>query len=410
MSDLEPKPQAPSRLVSLDVLRGATIALMVWVNHTFDPKLFNDTSLEGLHKQWFHVPFNDPLQGATAADLVFPLFLFAAGASVPLSLRFGRGRDRPAWRTMLSALRRGTIIYLLGVLLTVAGSAHTRPLVWADLLSWNILQLIGAAYVVCVALFLLPRWAQVTGVSVTLLVKWGLMTLVPYDTVAELGAAGAAAESVGGVGTWQHFHGVKGWLNSGLGWFGGFQQALPAAGIAMAGGWASLFLAGGGSTGRKLGGLLAIGVLLVALSQAMSWGYGPAGGGLLSRLTVPASKWFFSVPYCLLSAGVGLICLATLWFICDAKRLTSLDFLRVFGLNAIVLYVGSELVFKTIISRWSIHTPTGDTANLASGFIAWVAYGSSSSIVGGLAWPVLWLTLWWLLLLWMHRRKLYIRI
>ncbi|MEM1013474.1 MAG: DUF5009 domain-containing protein, partial [Planctomycetota bacterium] len=92
-----------TRLLSLDTLRGGTIALMVWVNHTFHPDLFTNPTLDAVHRQWFHIPWNDPAQGVTAADIVSPLFLFAAGASVPLSMKFGRGRDRKWWRTLLIA-------------------------------------------------------------------------------------------------------------------------------------------------------------------------------------------------------------------------------------------------------------------------------------------------------------------
>ncbi len=391
-------------------MRGGTIALMIWVNHTWDPTLLDGTAFEAVHRQNFHVPWNDPLQGATAADLVFPLFLFAAGASIPLSMKFGRGQDRPWWRTMMTALWRGVVLYLLGVLLTVASAAYTRPLVWGDLLSWNILQLIAGAYVVSVGLFLLPRKVQIGLVAAILVAKWGVMTLVPYEAVAELGAGQAAEGSPTGTGTWQHFHGVKTWINGHLGWFGGFQQALPAAAIAMAGGWTSLFLASDTRIGRKIGLSLLAGVGAIGVALLLSAGYDASGGGWLGRLTVPSSKWFFSVPYCALSAGVGMVSLLVLWLVCDWRRLTTLMPLRVFGLNAIVLYVGSEMLFKTIIARWTITSPNGDVASIAGGIIAWTTHVSGSSVVGGLLWPTLWLVVWWFVLFWMHRRKLYIRV
>ena len=85
-------------------------------------------------------PHPAPAQGATFTDLVFPWFLFIAGCAIPLSMRSGRGRAMPAGRKIVAAVRRGLVIYLLGVLLTVAGSALDRPLAWTDWFAWNILQ------------------------------------------------------------------------------------------------------------------------------------------------------------------------------------------------------------------------------------------------------------------------------
>src|SRR6059058_1520236 len=63
----------PARLESLDIFRGATIAMMLLVNnpgtgHTYIP-------LE--HAEW---------NGWTPTDLVFPFFLFIMGVAIPFSL------------------------------------------------------------------------------------------------------------------------------------------------------------------------------------------------------------------------------------------------------------------------------------------------------------------------------------
>ena len=98
-SALEPPASPSGRLHSLDALRGFVIGSMLLVNHTWNEAVFS--------RQLFHVPWNDPRQGATFTDLVFPWFVFIAGCAVPLSMRFGRGCDRPWWRNLLAALGRG---------------------------------------------------------------------------------------------------------------------------------------------------------------------------------------------------------------------------------------------------------------------------------------------------------------
>ena len=86
---------APSRLVSLDAFRGATMALMVLVNdpgdgaHTYAP-------LE--HANW---------NGWTPTDMVFPSFLWIVGVSLTLSLakRLAAGASKRTCSGRSSAVR-----------------------------------------------------------------------------------------------------------------------------------------------------------------------------------------------------------------------------------------------------------------------------------------------------------------
>src|ERR1700753_3531705 len=92
---------APSRVLSVDVLRGLTIALMILVN---DPGDWAHTYAQLDHANW---------NGFPLTDLVFPNFLFMVGASIIFSLqsRIARGESR---RTLaLHILRRSVIIFAL---------------------------------------------------------------------------------------------------------------------------------------------------------------------------------------------------------------------------------------------------------------------------------------------------------
>ena len=74
---------APRRLVSLDVLRGLTIAFMIMVNNPGGDGAWTEMR----HAEW---------NGFTATDLVFPTFLFVVGASIVFSIRahLNRGDSR----------------------------------------------------------------------------------------------------------------------------------------------------------------------------------------------------------------------------------------------------------------------------------------------------------------------------
>ena len=72
---------APSRLFSLDVFRGATIAAMILVNNPGND--FPYAPLE--HAKW---------NGWTPTDLIFPFFLFIVGVSLSLVVSLAHGARR----------------------------------------------------------------------------------------------------------------------------------------------------------------------------------------------------------------------------------------------------------------------------------------------------------------------------
>src|ERR1700744_4425792 len=92
-----------TRLVSLDVLRGITIAFMILVNNNGDER-FAYWPLK--HSLW---------NGWTPTDLVFPTFLFVAGISLVFSFesRLEKGTSRAS--LFLHALRRSVILFALGL-------------------------------------------------------------------------------------------------------------------------------------------------------------------------------------------------------------------------------------------------------------------------------------------------------
>lgn len=431
-------PDTPrERLLCLDAFRGFDIAAMLLVNMTWNRDVF--------HPQLFHIDYNAPLQGATFTDLVFPWFLFIAGCAIPLSMRSGRGRSMPKRSKLLSAVRRGMIIYLLGVLLTVAGKAYGSPLTWKDWFSWNILQLIGVGYIGAVGAYLMPRWAQITFVISVLVAKLATLTLIPSEFVrGAMDAAGlsprVAGGSITGPGTFTHFDDVKRllhlehtkatlssndagfWTTFGayiIGWLGMAQQFLPCAAIAVMGGWCTEILTDQNrSKATRAVRLAVFGVVITALAYLLQAGYRETGGGWLGPLTVPFSKWLFSPSYCLLAVGTGALLLGLFFVVTDLSKVSSLTVFRVYGLNALALYVGAELSFKVIFSKWQIIHPNGHSGAMAGGFINWCTHLGAqiglgehhAALFGGVCFVVAWLAMWWLFCFWLWRRRIVIKV
>ena len=90
-----------SRLLSLDVLRGITIAGMIMVNNPGSwGKIY--TPLE--HAQW---------NGLTPTDLVFPFFMFIMGVSMFLSYK--KFDFKLSGQTFTKLLRRSVLLFLIGM-------------------------------------------------------------------------------------------------------------------------------------------------------------------------------------------------------------------------------------------------------------------------------------------------------
>src|ERR1700694_4431314 len=92
------------RVLSIDVLRGITIAFMILVN---DPGDWGH-----VYAQLDHCPGN----GLTLADLVFPTLLFLGGASLVLSLEARRERGNCRLTLTGNLFRRAAILFALDLL------------------------------------------------------------------------------------------------------------------------------------------------------------------------------------------------------------------------------------------------------------------------------------------------------
>ncbi|KAM9991026.1 hypothetical protein ACTFIY_007084 [Dictyostelium cf. discoideum] len=100
MASVERENRKKDRLRSLDVFRGFSITIMIFVNY-------------GGGGYWF---FNHSLwNGLTVADLVFPWFVFIMGIAMPLSFHAMEKRGTPKRIIFQKLLRRSIILFALGL-------------------------------------------------------------------------------------------------------------------------------------------------------------------------------------------------------------------------------------------------------------------------------------------------------
>ena len=126
-----------SRLKSLDLFRGLTVAAMILVNTPGD----GDNVYPALeHSKW---------NGCTPTDLVFPCFLFMVGVSIVFALKNKRDDPHSHFKVLLGAFRRMIFIIAIGI-----GIQLFERFDFAHLRYPGVLQRIGVVYFISTFLYL----------------------------------------------------------------------------------------------------------------------------------------------------------------------------------------------------------------------------------------------------------------
>jgi predicted acyltransferase len=386
------------RVPSIDAFRGFVMFLMLaeamrlWTLHDAFPS-------SGF---WAAVAYNTthvPWQGCSLHDLIQPAFSFLAGASLPFSIASRQARGESFGRMLGHTLRRSAILILLGIFLR----SMERPQTY-----WTFedtLTQIGLGYTLLFLLEFTPLRVQV-GVFVAILVGfWAAFALYPLPPATfDYAAVGVPAG-------WPHLY--SGFLahfnmNSNLSWAfdtwflnlfprespflfndGGWSTLsfIPTLATMMLGTWAGAWLKGPRPTGEKLKGLVVSGVALTL------------GGLVLQWLHVcPIVKRIWTSSYTLYSGGLILLILAGFYATIELRGWKRWSFpLMVIGANSIAIYVMSWTMERFVSASLATHFGRAPFLLLGEAF---------EPVLHGIA--VL-LVFWWILH-WMYRRKIFIKI
>ncbi len=130
----------PTRIASVDVFRGLTILLMVFVN-----------DLGKAAPAWMHHIQPPDADGMTLADVVFPFFLFIAGVSIPLAIHAGRQKGMTNIILFGHVVTRTLGLLLMGLIgVNLWDGTMMNPQLWGMLayvsiiLAWCIVPRKGA--------------------------------------------------------------------------------------------------------------------------------------------------------------------------------------------------------------------------------------------------------------------------
>jgi predicted acyltransferase len=262
--------------------------------------------------------------GFTFYDLIFPLFLFIAGVTMPYSI--GRKLEAGAAKGQLTRtiIRRGLLLVLLGLIYQ-----GLLTFDFANLRYASVLGRIGLAWMLAGLIFLNTSWrGQLAWAVGLLLAYWAALMWIP---VPEFGAGDLSPGH-----TLTDFIDqtvLPGKLYRGDRDPEGILGTIPAVATALFGVLAGTWLRLGRSNGHaKAAGLLLTGLLSLTL-------------GWLWNTQFPVNKNLWSSSFVLVTAGWSLILLAFFYWIIDVLGYRKWSFVWVvIGMNAITAYLAVRFI------------------------------------------------------------------
>ena len=380
-----PAREQKRRLLSLDTLRGFDMFWIIGGGALIEglAKCFPNTILNLFSEQMEHANW----AGFHFEDLIFPLFMFISGVTIPVAVLSKLEKGISKKEVILKIARRMLILISLGIIFNGIlrdGFSNARYA--------SVLGQIGISYFIACLIVIYTRSmrTQLVWLGGLLLGYAAVQLLIP---VPGIGAGiltpsgcingyidrlflpgrlayGADAEMIPGNGVFDAL---------------GLLCIISATGVTLMGYFAGrILLQKDSAPKKKLQILVAIGVGLIVLSLCINPFY-------------PIIKKCWTTTYNMFSGGISFLLIALFYLIIDVwgyKKWTL--FFRVIGLNSLFIYL---LVVGNLLN----------VSSTTSSFIGWIInqLGGNS---GQLVLTIGNLTFAWLLLYFMYRKNIYIKV
>jgi predicted acyltransferase len=391
--------EKPARVGSVDAYRGLVMFLMMAeVLHLSgvakalkNNPVWNFLAYHQTHVEWV---------GCSLHDMIQPSFSFLVGVALPFSLAARLSRGQSLLRATVHAAWRAALLVLLGVFLRSAGHAHTNY-TFEDTLSQ-----IGFGYLPLFLIALCPRPVWWAALAVILVGYWAAFAWYPLPgpgfNYAVAGASPNWPYNLSGFAAHWNKNTNLAWAFDT--WFlnlfpgetpfthndGGYATLsfIPTLGTMILGLIAGGWLRDTGPAVKKLGLLVATGGVCLAAGLAVHYlGICP----IVKRIWTPA--------WVLYSGGWCFLLLGAFYLVIDVIGLRAWSFpLRVIGMNSIAAYFLAHYPFRDFFES-SLHT------HLATDFFRYWGDPYKAFVLG-----VCVLVVQWLILFWMYRRGIFLRI
>lgn len=367
-----------TRLVSLDVFRGLTIAGMVLVNN---PGTWSSIYWPLEHAEW---------NGWTPTDLIFPFFVFIVGVAIPLALARRLEAGGSKRDLYLKIVRRSLIIFGLGLFL--AGFPYFRL---GTIRIPGVLARLAVCYLFASVIYLKTKPRTQAIIVIVLLILYCLVMThfaAPGFPAGDLSKEGSLASFID-----RKVFGPHIWSQGKVYDPEGILSTVPAICTALFGVLTGQWLRTNKTDYEKVAGLFVAGMCCVIIG----WAWNPF---------FPINKGLWTSSYVFFTAGMALQVLGFCYWLVDIKRVRAwaTPFV-VFGVNAIALFVGTALMAR-LLGLIDIKRADGSTLSLQDwifrqAFLSW-ASPINASLAFAITFVLLWLALMWIL----YRRGILIRI
>lgn len=298
------------RLISLDALRGFTIAAMITVNF---PGLEQFVYPPLRHTAW---------NGLTFTDLIAPIFLFVIGVSIALAYSRRLVEKAPKAGLHRKIIVRALKIFAVGMFLNLLPNFDFTDARWT-----GTLHRIAFVFLFCGLLFLHTNWRQQAWIGASILVLyWLAMTLIPTP-----GVGGVMLEPGVNLAAWVDQQWLPGQMWQGNWDPEGILSTFPATVTGITGMLAGRLLLSNHAPNEKVNYLMTAGLFSAVL-------------GYFWSLAFPLNEGLWTSSFVLLTSGFAALLLGVLYFIVDIlgrKHGTGVGV--IFGANAITVYVLADI-------------------------------------------------------------------
>ena len=398
LSPTLPRPSSP-RLGSIDAYRGLVMFLMMAEvlrlssgGRATGGAVWTFLGGQQTHSEWI---------GCSLHDLIQPSFSFLVGVALPFSIASRRARGQSIPFMTLHAVWRALILIVLGFFLRSLSSSRTN-FTFEDTLTQ-----IGMGYVFLFLLGFCPKRDWWIALAVFLVGYWLAFALYP------LPPADFIYDRLGVSTSWLADHRLTGFAahwnkNSNFAWaYDTWFLNLfprPKTFIYNDGGYATLSFIP--TLGTMILGLIAGGILRDDRTPAARIRWFVIAGviGLVSAWALnatgvcPVVKRIWTPSWTLFSGGWCFLFMAAFYALVDLARLRPAVFpLIVIGMNSIAAYCIAHLFEGLIGGALNRHLPVDTFSKLGRAYQPFL-HGAAVLLV------------YWLILFWMYRRRLFLRI
>lgn len=395
-----------NRLISLDVLRGLTIAGMIVVN---DPGSWAYIYLPLRHADW---------HGITPTDFVFPFFLFIVGVSVVLAYTRRKSSGAPKGEMVQKIFKRSAIIFSLGVFLWLFPGFD-----FSNVRLPGVLQRIALVFMACSLIFLNSDWKfQAKLGAVLLLGYWFLLAFVPVpiDETIRLALETGEVKSAAGqlkIGELSKLSesfiaanlepgaNLEAWIDRLIiplrlyqyTWDPeGLLSTLPSIATGITGMMAGHLLLSKKTREEKAFFLLLAGFVAMSLGNVWDWFF-------------PFNKNLWSSSFVLYTSGLATMTLGATYYLIDVRKWDGkiLFPFKVFGANAIAAYV-----LHGVFARFfGMKIGSGEEAQSLKGIF--MDMGMTTGFSGeftSLSYALLYTAFIYVFVWWMYKRRIFLKV